>query len=110
MATSAHCHKVIRKVAMEAAGELYERLMGDDQFYDAWRNQNPGLSPKQLETRFIAKNWGKCIDFARASLACMLSRPDVADSLKEDIVEVLTLDATLIRGRQHPAQILGTVH
>jgi hypothetical protein len=110
MTTSAHCHKVVAKVAREAAGELYERLMGEQQFYDPWREQNPGLSPKQLESRFIEKNWGKCIDFARATLACMLGRPDVPEALKEDIMEALVLDASLIRGRQNPMNVIGTVH
>lgn len=106
---SAHCHKLVAKVAQEAAGELYEKLMGDDEIYAEWKRQNPNLTPKQLESRFIAKNWGRCIDFARATLATMLRSPTVDEKLKEDIMEALVLDATLIRGRQQPAKVIGRV-
>ncbi len=96
--TSTHCHKMVAKVAQEAAGELYERLMGDDQFYSEWKRQNPEASAKTLERRFIAKNWGKCIPFARATLALML-RSGIDEGLKSEIVEALCLDATLMHGR-----------
>lgn len=106
----AHCHKVIREVAKEAAAELYETLMGDNLIYETWRKQNPGVGDVVLRKRFVAKNWGKCIDFARQTLALRLRDPNLDPKLAEDIVEVLTLDATLIRGRQNPAKLIGTIH
>jgi hypothetical protein len=49
----AHCHIQIREIAKEAAGHLYERLIGDNRFYEAWRNQNPDAGPQELERRFV---------------------------------------------------------
>jgi hypothetical protein len=95
----AHCHKLVAKVAQEAAGELYERLMGENLFFEEWKRQNPGLSPKALESRFISKNWGRCIGIARATLALLLRSP-LDSKAKEDIMEALVLDSTLKRGRQ----------
>lgn len=103
---SAHCHKLVAKVAQEAAGELYETLMSCNELYEEWKRQNPGLTDKQLSSRFIAKNWGKCIPFARATLASML-RTGLDETTKADIMEALVLDSTLIRGRQQPARQIG---
>jgi hypothetical protein len=96
----AHCHIQIREIAKAAAGELYERLMGEQHYYDAWKKQNPDCTAKQLEDRFIEKNWPKCIPYARATLALLLRRPDVPDSLKLQIMDVLEKDQSLIRGRR----------
>lgn len=104
---SGHCHKLVAKVAREAAGELYETLMGDNQFYEVWKKRNPGLSPKALEAKFVATKWGACIPFARATLAHLLSRPDIDNSLKDDIMEALVLDSTLRRGRVSRERIVG---
>jgi len=89
------CHVGIRKIAQEAAGELYESMMGNNEYYEAWKKQNPGLNAKQLESRFIAKNWVRCIDFARATLVEMLSRPDISEDMKEGIMEILEGDYEL---------------
>lgn len=104
------CHKAIRKVAQEAAGQLYETLMADNVVFEEWKKQNPGLSEKALETRFITKNWGRCIEFARATLGSLLGRPDISDEVKREIHEVLVLDAQLRVGRVAPGratQIVG---
>lgn len=92
------CHVRVRDVAKAAAGELYERLMGDDKCYDAWKKQNPGATAKQLEKRFIEKKWPLCVEFARASLATLLGRPDVAAEVKEEIMDVLEKDQ-MLRGK-----------
>ena len=96
---TAHCHVAVRKVAMKAAGELYESLMGDNGFYETWKKQNPGASSKELERRFVLKNWGKCLDFARKTMVLMLRDPGIPEDLKEEILEILTMDQLLTRGR-----------
>lgn len=103
-----HCHKLIRSTAQAAAGELYETLMGDNVFFSTWQKQNPDLSRKGLETRFVAKNWPRCIPFARATLTQLLLRPDIDSSLKEDIMSALVLDSSLVRGRVERHQIVGS--
>ena len=94
----AHCHHMIAQVAKEAAGELYDVVMADNVVFTEWKRQNPGCTPPILVKRFIAKNWGKCIPFARATLTRMLTT-NIDESLKEQIHEALCLDNTLIRGR-----------
>lgn len=94
----AHCHKLVAETAKDMAHNLYSDLMANNQLYSAWKTQNPGLTGKALENRFVAKNWGKCLEAARAMLALMLRGP-CDESLKSTIHEALVLDATLIRGR-----------
>lgn len=101
----AACHKEIRSVAQAAAGELYDSLMSaSNELFLEWQRQNPGLSSKALESRFIAKNWSKCIDFARGTLAHMLTRPDISEDSKEHILEVLILDNSVPVGRTPPSR------
>jgi hypothetical protein len=52
----AHCDIQIRELAKAAAGHRYERLIGDDCFYETWRRQNPDASPHELERRSVEKN------------------------------------------------------
>jgi len=89
------CHVRVREVAKAAAGELYESMMGNNLFFDAWKKQNPGKDGKALERAFIEKNWGSCLEFARATLTVMLTRPDVAESMKEEIMVILEQDQVL---------------
>ena len=56
----AHCRIEIRQVAKATAGHLYERVMGDHRVYEEWCRQNPDADPRELERRFIEKNWTKC--------------------------------------------------
>lgn len=103
----AHCHKDIKVVAQGLAHGTYEKLMGaSNEVYLEWKKKHPGLNAKQLEDRFVAKFWGKHISAARATLTLMLRSP-IDEKQKEAIVEILTLDATLMRGRREPATVLG---
>jgi hypothetical protein len=95
----AHCHVQIREAAKAAAGHLYERLIGDPRYYEAWRKQNPECDPQELERRFVEKNWPKCVAYARKSLAEMLKRSDVPETAKAQIADVLAKDQSLISGR-----------
>ena len=97
-ANSAHCHVMVADVAKAAAHELYDALMFDNMLNELWRKRFPNLGPKKLEAKFVSMFWGKCIPFARATLAQLLRSP-IDDRQKESIVEALALDATLIRGR-----------
>jgi ABC-type uncharacterized transport system YnjBCD substrate-binding protein len=89
------CHVKIADVAKAAAGELYENMMSNNVVYNEWRKQNPGCNEKELEARFIKKNWGSCIDFARTTLTLMLTRDDVADTTKDEIMVILEQDQVL---------------
>ena len=97
---SAHAHKIIASVAREAANELYDELMRDNGLRAAWKAKYRGYSEKRLRAVFVARNWGKCLPLARATLARLLvTSPD--EALKESVYEALCLDATLMRGRGH---------
>jgi hypothetical protein len=95
---SHHAHKLIAETAVGMAHELYDTMMRDNQWYDLWKKQNPGLGAKALETRFVKKNQGKLLSAARHTLAGMLAHP-IDEGLKTIIMEALMLDNTLIRGR-----------
>jgi hypothetical protein len=91
------CHYKVAEVARAAAGELYEHMMSNDAYFRAWKQQNPGATSKELEKRFIDRNWGKCIEFARRSLALMLRKDDVPEKVKDEIMDVLVKDQ-MVRG------------
>ena len=97
--TTAHVHIQVREVAKGIAGDLYERLMGDNPMFERWKKQNPGCNAKELERRFIEKNWPKCIEYARQALAALLRQPHINEETKLHIVEVLAKDQSLVRGR-----------
>ena len=101
-----HAHPLVAKVAREIVGAMYAPLMQDNALYDLWKKQNPGCTSKQLEERFIAKNWGKGVEGARATLATMLSRP-IDNREKEIIHEALVLDASLRMGRGPRGPVVG---
>jgi hypothetical protein len=89
------CHAKVADVARAAAGELYESLMSSNTFFDEWKKQNPGCNAKQLEERFIRKNWGSCIEFARTTLTIMLTRDDIEEAMKDEIMVILEQDQML---------------
>lgn len=105
----AHCHKKIRDVAKAAAAHHYELLMSSSNYvYKMWRMQHPGLNAKQLEQAFVNAHWSKCIDLARATLGALLREP-IDETTKLEIVDILALDSTLIRGRKEPMLVMGEI-
>lgn len=103
-----HCHKRIAKVAKELAGASYEELMSHDVLYKMWKKKNPGLEGKRLQLKFINDKWGLYVPAARATLTLLLREP-IDERVKEEIMQILVLDSTLVRGRVSPAVIAGTV-
>lgn len=104
-----HAHQLVASVAANAAYELYEELMRDNQLYDAWKRQHPGASAKGLAVAFVQKNTASCLGIARATLARLLADPTISPEHKESIMEALELDATLMLGRNNPAEVIGTL-
>lgn len=108
--SSAHCHKQIRTVAKEAAALHYELLMSSSNVvYKMWKQQHPGLNPKQLQQAFVNRHWSKCIEMARATLTRLLLEP-IDERTKEEIMQVLVLDQTLVAGRKNPVMIAGELN
>ena len=109
------CHKQVRDVAMATTENWYEALMGaSNDIYKEWKRQNPNLNAKDLQKRFVQRFWPRCIEFARATLTIMLTRPDVSDPMKEQIMDVLEKDqflrqrtGTVLRNQVEP---MHTVH
>jgi len=94
------CHKLVRSIAQEACGNLYEVVMSRNDIHAEWKRQNPQCkTAKALESLFIAKNWPQCIEFARATMAMMLGRLDISDHMKHEIYEALILDNKIPVGR-----------
>lgn len=106
-----HCHVYIKKVAQELAGATYNQLMSDNLIYTQWKKSHPDLAdnPKKLEAAFIAKNWGLHVHAARTTLTLLLRSPTLTEEAKEKIMDVLTKDATLMRGRRNPATVAGVL-
>lgn len=96
------CHVRVAEVARAAAGELYESMMSNNDFFKIWQNQNKGCNAKELEKRFIDANWQRCIEFARMTLTVMLTQPQIADSMKDEIMEILEQDQSLRRVKAAP--------
>lgn len=93
-----HCHWQIADTAKAMAHELYNTVMANNQVRDEWIRQNPECNSKELERRFVVKNWSKCIAAARSTLAAMLTGPYDPD-LKEQIHTALVLDSSLRYGK-----------
>lgn len=100
----AHCHKIVAAVAKEVTGNLYEVVMGDNKVFEEWKKQNPDATQKQLESRFVEKNWGRCIEFARATLATMLNSAVLPESVKDEIADALVKDNQLVKGHRKSYQ------
>lgn len=99
MIRKVHAHKLVAETAEGMAHELYDTLMGDNAWYDAWKRKNYDTrSPKALEHRFIAAHLGKLVPQARAVLAGML-RTNIDEGSKQDILDALCADNELVMGR-----------
>ena len=99
-------HKLVAKVAAEAAAELYELVMANNAIRAAWKAQHPGASERGLIRAFVKKNAPNCLSYARATLVGMLSDPNLDSVAKECIVEALALDASVPRDRRPPQEQL----
>lgn len=89
------CHIKVAEVAKAAANELYDSMMSSNGFYNVWRNQNKGCNSAQLRQRFVDRNWPNCIEFARTTLTVMLTKDDISESMKDDIMIILEQDQML---------------
>lgn len=102
-------HRQVASVAREAAGALFESMMSNNEVWQAWQEQNPGCSRRQLELRFVSRFAPDCVPFARATLAHMLTLPGLDDDAKMCIHEALVLDSQLPGRTPRPlaAQIMN---
>lgn len=89
------CHKLVASTAISMAQELYETLMLDNLWYATWKARCPGLTGEALMKKFVELNTAGLVEQARATLAGMLSRPDINQTMKDEIYEALLLDNTL---------------
>lgn len=110
MSKISHAHKLVARTARESAAELYEIVMSANDVRAEWKRQNPGASERVLLSRFVEKNWVKCIPLARTALGLLLRQDSISEGQKEEIVEALALDTTLQRGRVEPATVLGRLN
>lgn len=111
MSSGAHCHKAIRKVARGLAAACYDEVMRDDLVFKTWKSQNPEIAgkPKLLLLAFVNRNWGRFVEGARTTLALLLRQP-IDERQKEEIMEILVLDKSLVRGRMSGQQIAGIIN
>jgi hypothetical protein len=101
-----HVHKLIRKVAIEMAAEMYADVMAqDNRVYADWKRMCPDLSPERCEAMWIELAWPQLVQngSVRATLARLLTT-NIDESLKAEIHTALVRDATLRRGRKDVRQ------
>lgn len=93
------CHHLIKKTAVELAGEFYDKEAHDNTFYHFYPN----------EKFFIKTEWYQFITIAKSILVQMLGKPDICEAMKEEIFEALMLDKLLPKGGT-PIETIGTRH
>lgn len=108
-ASAAHCHVEVKRVAEGMAHVLFDEMMSKDAIWREFRAQHEGLTKTQMEDKFVAKLWPQLLDQARATLAGMLRSGAYSDEQKEEIMDILVKDQSLVRGRKNPAQVLGSI-
>lgn len=101
-----HAHKLVAENANELCNIIYDNLMSNNAIRAEWKRQHPGLSEKGLRNAFLKRNIANCLPAARATLAGMLALP-YDSALKDEILEALVLDKSLVAGRAQPAEIMG---
>jgi hypothetical protein len=96
-----HVHKLVRKVAIEMAGQMYDDVMTqNNDLYVEWKRQCPDLTPERLQIMWIELAWPQLVlnGSVRATLARLLTT-SLDPDLKREIYDALVKDATLRRGR-----------
>lgn len=105
--TIKHCHVEVKKVAEGLAHALFDEMMSRNEIFSKFKEQHPELTTAQMEDKFVAHLWPQLIEQARATLAAMLRNASYSDEMKEEIMDILVKDQTLVRGRKNPAAFLG---
>lgn len=89
------CHKMVRAIAIEMAGALYDDVMKDNEIYKGWKLVCPDLTPTVTEALFIEMLWPKLVPQARATMARMLGT-NLSEDLKQPIYRAI-LDDNMLR-------------
>lgn len=87
-------HRLVASVAREACEELYEVVMSNNAVRREWKRLNEGCSERELVKRFVDRNWGRCIPYARATLTILMQQTPNS-FLREDIFDALAKDQSL---------------
>lgn len=97
-----HCHVMLRSVAIEMAGELYDEMMKDNSIWEDWQRVCPELDRVMAEAKFIELLWPLLVrnGSVRATLAQALASPSLPEDAKWAIHEALCLDSGLTVGRK----------
>lgn len=98
MTPNLRAHKLVRRVAIEFAIELYEQLMRDNARWAKFKSQCPSLTPEKLQREWVRLCWPTMIGAARAKLAESL-KSGLTPAQKDEIVTALILDQQLRPGR-----------
>jgi hypothetical protein len=80
------CHRAVRKIAREMAGEFYEIAASDSSpFYKAFPDA----------PAFINAQWPSFVAAARRTLVQMLAERTTSDVVKEEVLDILLKDREL---------------
>ena len=90
-----YCHKMVKSVAEEMAGETYDLWAeSSDKFYEENRSQKD----------FVKEKWPMFIEAARRTLAELLGT-NIAETLKDQISDALIQDNSLRFGQTTGVQV-----
>lgn len=93
------CHFLIKKTAVELAGQHYDKAAHDNVFYHYY----------PTEKFFIQHEWHQFITMAKSILTSMLGRHDICEAMKEEIFDALIKNASLPKGGT-AIEAIGTMH
>mgnify|MGYP001556543085 CR=1 FL=1 len=98
MSKTLHAHKLVVETARKMAEAIYEELAKDNNWPKVKPELRAGLGHKIAREKFIQRNLAKFLGEARSTLTEMLNG-HYPESLKEEILDALIKDASLMRGR-----------
>ncbi len=104
--SGAHVHFEVKKVAEGLAHVLFEEMMRNNAVYAQFKEQHSEMTSAEMEAAFVAHLWPQLIEQARATMAAMLRGP-YDDAMKEQILDILVKDQTLVRGRKTGARVIA---
>ncbi len=66
---AAATHKLVREVAVAMAHEAYAALMHRNDWYDALKRANPGVTSEWLEKGWVNAHWGEFAEGAHGQVS-----------------------------------------
>lgn len=93
-----NAHRLIAETAMGLANEWFEVYASKNDYYRKMTAEGR-VTEKNAREFFVMRMAPKLYEDARAALADCLTKPDISDYMKDEILEALVLDNDLRANR-----------